>query len=327
MAGGSRIIAGIVSHEEKENMNRLDLPSRKVDVVMDTDAYNEIDDQYAIAYMFCSQNRMNIKAVYAAPFLNERVTDPREGMEKSYGEIGKILRLMGNEDFRKHVYRGSERFLPDEHTPVRSAAAEHLVRLAMEYTEEEPLYVIAIAALTDIASALLLCPEIACRIVVIWLGGKARQFDDASEFNLNKDVAAVRVVFGLCGDALVQLPCRGVVSEFLTTRYELEHWLAGKNPLCDYLVENTVCFHKDVSTKPWSKPIWDVTAVAWLLNTGERFMLDREENMPQVTYDMRYEYGKAQGKMKYVYYIFRDELFDDLFTKLSDEKNFRYVGD
>ena len=56
-------------------------------------------------------------------------------------------------------------------------------------------------------------------------------------------------------------------------------------------------------------------------------MLDREEDMPQITYDMRYEYGKVRGKMKYVYYIFRDELFEDLFTKLSDEKNFRYIGD
>ena len=45
-------------------------PVGKVDVVLDTDAYNECDDQYAIAYMVKSKEKLNVKAIYAAPFLN-----------------------------------------------------------------------------------------------------------------------------------------------------------------------------------------------------------------------------------------------------------------
>lgn len=62
-------------------------------------------------------------------------------------------------------------FLDSEETPAVSALAEHLCSLAMEYTKEDPLYVIAIAACTNIASALLMKPEIKDRIFVVWLGG------------------------------------------------------------------------------------------------------------------------------------------------------------
>ena len=91
--------------------------------------------------------------------------------------------------------------------------AAHLAALALGYTPEKPLYVIAIGAITNVASALLMKPEIKDRIVLIWLGGNAHEWPDNKEFNLFQDVAAARVVFG-CGAALVQLPCMGVVSSF-----------------------------------------------------------------------------------------------------------------
>ena len=75
---------------------------------------------------------------------------------------------------------------------------------------------ISIGAITNIASAILLNPEITGRIVVVWLGGHALGWPDTEEFNMVQDIAAARIVFG-CGVPLVQLPCMGVVSEFATT--------------------------------------------------------------------------------------------------------------
>ena len=54
-----------------ELLKNLDVPKGKIDVVLDTDAYNEIDDQYAIAYLLNSEDKLNVKAIYAAPFFNE----------------------------------------------------------------------------------------------------------------------------------------------------------------------------------------------------------------------------------------------------------------
>ena len=115
--------------------------------------------------------------------------------------------------------------------------------------------------MTNVASAILLRPEIVDRIVIVWLGGNAFEWPDNREFNALQDVAAARVVFN-SGAAVVQLPCMGVVSSFRTTGPELEYHLRGKNPLCDYLVSIVEQAAAESGAGIcWSRPIWDVTAV------------------------------------------------------------------
>ena len=294
---------------------KLEKPKGKVDVVIDTDTYNEIDDQFAVAYLIKSDDKLNLKAIYAAPFHNEKSTGPADGMEKSYQEIMNILTLLGREDLKANVYKGSTAYMPSETEPVISEAAKDLAERAMRYTEEDPLYVIAIGAITNVSSALLLNPEIKNRMVLIWLGGNAIHWPHNREFNLFQDVAGARIVFG-CGVPLVQLPCMGVVSAFTTSGPELEYHLRGKNKLCDYLVDVTTkealeCY----GGSTWTRPIWDVTAVAWLLD-GD-FEEDCLIHSPIPEYDDRYAFDNNRHFIKYVYHIKRDNLFADLFEKLA----------
>ncbi|MBQ6840366.1 MAG: nucleoside hydrolase [Oscillospiraceae bacterium] len=298
-------------------LEKLKVPTTRVDVVLDTDCFNEIDDQFALAYLLRSPERVNLVAISAAPFLNKKVQTPAEGMDKSYQEILKVLELALPGQEKPPVWRGSEDFLPDERTPVKSQAAGKIVELAMTYTPEKPLYVVAIGAVTNVASALLMEPAIKERIVLVWLGGHARHYGDNFEFNLRQDVASGRVVFS-SGVPMVQLPCRGVVSQFATTRYELEHWMLGKNPLSDYLASNAIAHCEALAPgKAWSKPLWDVTAVAWLCNDEEKFMMQRLENVILPEYDHTYDYTPLEHKMQYVYYINRDVLFADMLEKLT----------
>ena len=246
-------------------VRRLEKPKGPVDVVIDTDAYNEIDDQYAISYLVKKSDKLKLQALYAAPFFNDKSTGPEDGMEKSYQEILKLLKLMGRSDLSEKVYRGSVRYLPSETEPVQSDAAKDLAERAMGYTPEKPLYVVAIGAITNVASALLLNPEIRDRIVVVWLGGNAHEWEHCIEFNLIQDVAAARVLFG-CGAAVVQLPCMGVVSTFTVSGPELEKWFQGKNELCDYLCSYS-CSEGERESRyknNWTRVIWDVTTVGWL---------------------------------------------------------------
>ena len=150
-------------------LHRLRWPEKPVDVVLDTDTYNEVDDQFALAYMIASDDKLNVKGIYAAPFQNERAQTPALGMERSYREIENILNLCGRPELMQLARRGAARFLPDEKTPVDSEAAQDLIRLAMQRPDDSPLYVLAIAAITNVASALLMQPEIADKIVVVWL--------------------------------------------------------------------------------------------------------------------------------------------------------------
>lgn len=297
----------------EQRIKNLSVPTGTVDVVLDTDAYNEIDDQFAISYLPKSKEKLNTRAIYAAPFFNENSEGPADGMLRSYEEIKKLLALINEET---EVFKGSDSFLENESVPVISDAARDLAERAKGYSPEDPLYVVAIGAITNIASAILLNPAIAENCVVVWLGGHALHYHDTKEFNMVHDIAAARVVMK-SGVPFVQLPCFGVVSSFTVSKPELEFWLKGKNPLADYLSENTIkAAEKYASGKAWTRVIWDVTAVAWLLNDSDRFMLSRLIPTPIPTYDGLYSTDFNAPLMRYVYNINRDCLMTDLFEKL-----------
>ncbi len=175
-------------------LKNLTSPLGLIDAVIDTDAFNEIDDQFAISMMLLSGDKIHTKAIYAAPILNTKSDSPSDGMEKSYKEILRLLCLMNMGHMKSNVFKGSRRYLPNEETPVDSDAAKHLCDLAMKYSPEKPLYVVAIGAITNVASALLLRPEIAENIVVVWLGGHSFEYDSTEEFNMIQDIPAARVV-------------------------------------------------------------------------------------------------------------------------------------
>lgn len=294
---------------------RLQKPEGKIDVVLDSDMFNEVDDQFALAYLLQSQDRMEVKAIFAAPFYNHHSKSPGDGMEKSYEEIFRILKLLKRESYGDVTYRGADGFLKDETSPIESEAVKVLIELSEGYTAKRPLYVIGIAACTNIASALLLCPELKERIFVVWLGGMGFDWHDNKSFNAGQDVAAARVLLG-SGVPLVLLPGRGVLDRFTTTGPELRCWLEGKNAFCDYIVEKTEQEALICNGNPcWSRPISDVAAVGWLQE--EQFMLDRLEHSPVMEYDHLYAEDKRRVFIRYVYSIDRDKLMEDLFRRLS----------
>ncbi len=90
-------------------------------MVLDTDTYNEIDDQFALVYALLS-TKLVVEAVYAAPFLNERASSPADGMEKSYDEILRVLTRLGHRS-EGFAFRGSAGYLPSVAKPVHSPAA------------------------------------------------------------------------------------------------------------------------------------------------------------------------------------------------------------
>lgn len=302
-------------------MKNLTPPNGKIDIVLDTDAFNEIDDQFAISYMLKNKEKFNIKGICAAPFRNSLAASPEEGMIKSYNEIFKLLKLANEEWLSDKVFEGSKKYLENEQTPVESPAADFMARLADEYSPENPLYIVAIGAITNVASAILKNPKMKENVVFLWLGGHALDFiGAATEFNMGQDIAAARIVFG-CGAPFVQFPCWGVVDHLTVTKPELEYWLKNKNPLANYLAENTIkCADGYAKEKPWSRVIWDIAPLFWLSNEGGKYMWDRVIHAPIPEYDMKYAYEDAMRPfIKYIYHINRDAIFEDLFRWLTEE--------
>lgn len=276
-------------------------------IILDTDTYNEVDDQFALAYA-AMHPQINLLSINAAPFFNERSESPRDGMEKSYAEIENILKLM-NLSGKFPIYKGSDRFLAGERMPVDSPSARNIIKTAQN--AENFVYVVAIGAITNVASALMLAPEIKDKLAVVWLGGNAI-LRDSPEFNMAQDVMAAKVVLE-SGVPFIQLPASGVVSFLSTTIPELEYYLAGKNKLCDYLVDIVRQYPADPYA--YSKPIWDVAAVA-LMTTPEgfdRILIPK----PVLTIEGRYSFDAGQEQMIYIRALNRDKIFAELFRLLS----------
>ena len=291
---------------------RLTPPAgRPVDMVLDTDTYNEVDDQFALCLSLLSPDRVTLRAVYAAPFHNTRSTGPEDGMEKSYGEI---VRLLGKVNVRAEgfVYEGSRCYLPDGETPVDSPAARDLIARAMARPDGDPLYVVAIGCITNVASALLLEPQLVNRIVVVWLAGHEFGWPDTREFNMMQDKHASRIVLD-SGVPLVLVPCMGVASHMTASTYELEACIGGKNALCDALCELFSAYSDN--HYGWAKEIWDVAAVAALAHP--EWAESELVHSPILSMEDRYSFDNRRHFIRVVRWLNRTEIFRDMFTRLA----------
>ena len=290
---------------------RLRLPGGKLNMVLDTDTYNEVDDQFALCYSLLSRERLNVQAVYAAPFFNDRSSGPEDGMEKSYDEIVRLLGTM-NLQSQGFVFKGSRSYLPGEDTPVISPAAEDLVKKGMAMPEGELLYVTAIGAITNVASALLMEPRLVEKICVIWLGGHPLTWPTAREFNLMQDVNAARVILN-SGVPFILVPCMGVASHLTASIPELEAFLGGKNEMCDALVK----LFSEYTDDPfgWAKEIWDVSTIGLLVNPDWAPMT--VEPSPLLSDDCRWSRDASRHPIGVVQWLNRNAIFRDMYKKLA----------
>lgn len=295
---------------DEEIIKKLTLPEGKLDMVLDTDTYNEVDDQFALAYCLLSPERLNVVAVYAAPFYNNRSTGAEDGMEKSYDEIVRLLGKMGR-TADGLVHKGSRAFMSDPRTPVDSPAARDLVARAMARDDDDPLYVVAIGAITNVASAILMEPRITRKIVVIWLGGNPTSYPCAKEFNLSQDVIAANTVLD-CGVPFIMIPCFGVSSHLLSTVPELQEAIGGKNDLCDALVELYAAYESDHFG--WAKEIWDVSTIGFMINPD--WVPTKLIHAPMLTDDSHWAFDDRRHLIREAYFCARNPIFKDMFKKL-----------
>jgi purine nucleosidase len=284
---------------DDERLRLLEPPQGRLPIVLDTDTYNEIDDQFALVYALLS-DEVDLQAVYAAPFFNKRSTGAGDGMEKSYEEILRILSFM-ERDAEGLAFRGSTSFMPAIDQPVRSPAVDDLIAKANE-ERDGPLYVLAIGAITNVASALLLAPEIASRIVVVWLGGHPPFWPDTREFNLD------------CGVPLVLLPCALVTEQLRTTLPEMERYVKGQGAVGDYLYSIYEDYLDDHYAR--SKVIWDISAVGYMVNP--EWLASDLLPSPVLQDDITWgPDDAARHAVRIVRHVNRDAIFGDLFRKLE----------
>ncbi len=304
------------AQERQPTLDRLLTPPvGPVDAVVDSDTYNEIDDQFAVAHALLSAPRINVEAIYAAPFHNERSTSAGDGMKKSYDEILRILARM-KRDPKGFVFAGSDQFMGGQSRTVPSPAASDLVARAMK-PRSGPLYVITIGAPTNVSSAILMEPRIVDHIVVVWLGGQPYDWPTAREFNLYQDLAASQVLYN-SRVPLVNIPTRNVSEHLRTTVPEVDYFLKGKSALAGYLRSEFTAYAKWKSPSPGyasSRVIRDISAVAWLIEP--KWVPTRIAPSPILTAEFTYVNEPGRHAVRVATGVNRDAIFNDLFQKLA----------
>lgn len=184
-----------------------DIKSDRVkDVIFDSDTYNEMDDQYAIAYALGSPC-INVLSINAALFHNGRSESFTDGMEKSYEEIGRVLKVC-HCDGTVDTFKGCPTPISEspDFAPVDSPASRSIIKTA--HAAEDIVYILTTGACTNVASAIMLDPSVKDKICVIWLGGHCLEHPDLGEFNLIQDYRAGQYLLD-CGVPVILLPACG----------------------------------------------------------------------------------------------------------------------
>ena len=283
-----------------------------ITAVLDTDTYNEIDDQFALSYALLAHEAVDLRAVVAAPFSNSRAATPGEGMRKSYDEIRRILALFGR-SAEKFAWRGATGYLVDRHTPADSEGARRIVELAREARAAGgKLHVLAIAAITNVASALLLDPDIARDIVIVWLGGHELSAPHNNEFNLRQDVPAAQVIFDSAAP-LVWIPCLNVASALEITLAELRPAVAPAGELGKFLYGRTEELINQRQIP--AKVIWDISTVAYF--SAPSACRTQRIPAPVLNDDKSWSTAPGRKEITVVRSLDREAVFADLFRKLA----------
>lgn len=281
---------------------------QKVNVILDTDMYNECDDQFALSYLLKSQDEFNIEAITVAPFHHDNNISIEEGTDKSYHEIIKICNWL-NFNWNNKILKGSTDYIQNGYHE-ENEAVNKIIEIA---NKNKKTYILAIGAITNIALAIKKQPKIIHNIEVVWLGGNSFLSKDNKEFNFKQDIRAVRIIFE-SKVKLTIIPCKNVASNLRTSIYELEHYLKGKSQLCDYLCER---FYNDgVHGIQERRVIWDISVIAYMINKD--WFETKEVSCPNIKEDTSYEISEKNHKVTVVNHLDVDKIYKDLFEKLGE---------
>jgi purine nucleosidase len=282
-------------------------------VIINSDVKNEADDQFALVHALLSPT-LDIRGIIPAHFGTHRTT---ESLAQSREELDLVLRLLalGRE---VPTADGARHALPDEQTPVDSPGARLIIDEARR-VDAGPLFIAFLGPLTDMASALLLAPDIAdTDTTVIWIGGPPYGdiISDGSwpEFNLKNDISSANVVLD-SGIRIWQVPSN-IYKQVNVSYAELEARIEPHGELGRYLAQQVVDFNSAYHRRAIeSRSLGDSPAIALMLEPSCAAL--RRQPRVRFTADGHYQLTDAEGEILVVESIDVRFFLEDMFAKIA----------
>jgi purine nucleosidase len=251
---------------------------QRIPVIFDTDANNELDDQHAMAYLLMNGDDFAVEGI--------TVNATRNGgdIAEQYAEAERVLQLVGLEG-KIPLLKGANGSFDqiDDHLQEPGFDGAEGVNFIVEKAKaagSQPLVLLAVGKLTNVALALKKDPSIARKVRVVWLGSN---YPEPGEYNQDNDTTALNYVLNT-----------NVPFEMVTVRYgkpsgtdavratkeDINRQMPGKGPKAaapvtgrhgvafdtfgDYSVN--LFEHIELHGDPPSRALFDMAAVAVVKN-------------------------------------------------------------
>jgi len=284
----------------------------KIPVILSTDVGNEIDDQWAVAYMMVNP-QLEVLGIISA----HAPTLPPPAARFTYlvlrDEVENRLKMA----IHPPLFEGSSLPLPDAKTPRPNAGVDFIIQSSKEFSSSNRLTVLTIGAATDVASAIIEDPGIADRTRVVAMGFRSWP-NGGDEFNVANDVAAWQAI--LRSDVPVAVGCGDVCRANLSlTPDQAQKLISQHGPIGAWLWDEYQAWYyrhvKPMRSNDLSQAwvIWDTVVLAYV----EGLTTQEVHPRPLLKDDMKFEPGHAGKTITWVTGIDSARMWPDFIQKLD----------
>ena len=267
-------------------------------VLIDADTANEVDDLFALSIILMDPS-VEITALNAAHWQTAHWATPNT-MEDSHRLNQMLLGIMGKQV--KLNRGGAARMYDWGDQAQHSAAAYEIIDQAMAQKDGEKLNIVALGALTNVASALFIEPSISSKIKLYWLG-TTYDFEKGilrkDDFNCQMDQFALsHLLFSEVEMHIIPVSVANQMTfDYDESREKLEnHFLGG------FLLK---IWDDHIDGGRTKRTIWDLAIVNAFLN-------------PEWMTEVEIKTSKDNGNRKVYYYkaFDADKMRTDFFAKI-----------
>jgi len=271
----------------------------KTKVLLDADTANEVDDLFALSVILMDPS-IEVIALNATQWQTAHWTTPKS-MEDSHRLNQMLLGVMG---LKVKTNRGGVARMYDWGDRAQhSAAAYEIIKQAKNLKEEEKLNVMALGALTNVASAVFIDPSIAEKLKLYWLGS-TYDFENEvlrrDDFNCAMDqYALTHLLFSEVEMHIIPVSVASKMTfDYDSSREKMEDHFLG-----DFLLK---IWDDHIDSGRARRTIWDLSIINAFLH-------------PEWMEEVSITTSKDNGNREVFYYkdFDAEKMREDFFTKIN----------
>lgn len=283
---------------------------KKLRLLIDTDFANEIDDLYAVALALVAPDRFLIEGFVVTHYNNQSPGGGPGSIAKSYDLLMEFMKASGYAG--KYPIKKSAPPMAYHGHPSEGEGVDFIIERAHAGSAEDPLWVVALGACTNLASAILKDPSIAPKVRYVFHSRCDRLWPERSvQFNVLGDIHATRALLS----EWVPLVWFDTGSQLKISMQDSEKYISSISPMGKFI-------HDYRSTSDWFMPLekgfFDMGDIVWLIDPDT--CKSEVVYAPSMDPYMYFDHGAQNGKMLRVYDIDNNASWNMLFDRMAKYK-------